>query len=87
MVTSKLFPPGLIPRNPRLSFLLTCVFQSQDDTKVLSEMGKEFDSHDAVSTGIVVDERKLLFVYADAGGALRQMQYVMNHTETYKGGL
>lgn len=48
-------------------------------------MGKEFDSHDAVSTGIVVDERKLLFVYADAGGALRQMQYVMNHTETYKG--
>ncbi|MEW5299108.1 MAG: hypothetical protein WDW36_002154 [Sanguina aurantia] len=82
-------PAGIVsssaPHSKRTSLCADGAPLCQEDSKVLSEMGKEFDSHDAVATGIVVDDRKLLFVYADAGGALRQRQYVMNHSETYKG--
>eukprot|EP00798_Chlamydomonas_sp_ICE-L_P015928 gene15928-22062_t len=53
--------------------------------RVLSLLGKDFDQHDVVSTGIIINATKLLFVFADTGGTIRQMEYMRNHPSSWGG--
>jgi hypothetical protein len=50
--------------------------QPQESNRLFELLSRDFDDHDVLCGGYLINASKLLFGMADAGGTLRQMEYV-----------
>jgi hypothetical protein len=48
----------------------------QETSKLLEVLSRDFEGHDVLAAGYLINGPKLLFGAADAGGTLRQFEYM-----------
>ncbi|KAL6760115.1 CPSF A subunit region-domain-containing protein [Haematococcus lacustris] len=56
-----------------------------ESSKLLEQLGRDFDNRDTTAAGFVINATKLLFASADASGTLRQYEYVRSHPASWNG--
>jgi hypothetical protein len=51
----------------------------------LEGLSRDFERHDVLAAGFIINAQKLLFAATDASGTLWQYEYVKNHPLSWSG--